>query len=202
MRTLLTVMIIISLTLFTACGGKKPQETADGVDTEQLQSGNDAWATETQSQPVVTEEDLTSGNDTTTVDLDQGRGIDEKAISDMDIEEINSKEFLKNVYFEFDQYNLTDNAIQQLEQNGHWLLDNTSVKVIIEGHCDERGTEEYNIALGERRANTAREFLIRMGVNASRMTTVSYGESRPMRDEANEIAWSLNRRAHFRVYAR
>lgn len=202
MRNLMIMMIVISLTLFTACGGKKQPAEAEGLDTEQLREQDDRFATETAGGPITTTEDLTEEPADDIVNFDQGQGIDEVPLEEMTLEEINSKEFLKNIYFEFDKFDLTDSAIRQLEQNGRWLLDNTSVKVIIEGHCDERGTEEYNIALGERRANSAREFLIRMGVSPNRMTTVSYGESRPMLNEANEIAWSKNRRAHFRIYAK
>jgi len=201
MRKALTALMIVSIVFLAACGGKK--DPNDGLTVEQFDNDPANVVTEQPSDDRMTEEDLTQTDPADErIDFDGGQGIDERALEDMNIEEINAAEFLKNIYYEFDQYELTDSAIDQLQQNGNWLLQNPSVKVIIEGHCDERGTEEYNIALGERRANSAREFLIRMGVDPSRMTTVSYGESRPARNEANEIAWSMNRRAHFRVYAR
>jgi peptidoglycan-associated lipoprotein len=202
MRTFLTAIIIVSLVFFTACGGKKQPEQTPGLDAEQIEDNDTGYATESVSDPITTTEDLTEEPADDRIDFDQGQGIEEVPLEEMTLEEINAKEFLKNIYFEFDQYDLTDSAIEQLQQNGNWLLEHENVKVIIEGHCDERGTEEYNIALGERRANSAREFLIRMGVDPARMTTVSYGESRPMVDENNAVAWAKNRRVHFRIYER
>jgi peptidoglycan-associated lipoprotein len=76
---------------------------------------------------------------------------------------------------------------------------NPDLKVLVEGHCDERGTEEYNLALGERRANRVKTYLVNAGVDASRLKTISYGELRPKAQGSNEEAWALNRRAHFKL---
>jgi len=105
----------------------------------------------------------------------------------------------ENIHFDFDGFFLTDKAKEILAKKASWLLDNPIVKIEIEGHCDERGTNEYNMALGERRANSALKYLITAGVKADRISTISYGEERPVDPGHNEAAWTKNRRAHFRV---
>ena len=109
------------------------------------------------------------------------------------------KAALKDVHFAFDSSALDEVAKQILVENSKWLKANPGVKVVIEGHCDERGTEDYNLALGERRAKAARSYLISLGVKQARMSTVSYGESIPLDPGHNESAWALNRRAHFAI---
>lgn len=103
----------------------------------------------------------------------------------------------EDIYFEFDKSRLLPAAQDVLKRKAQWLFDNPVVTIVIEGHCDERGTNEYNLALGERRANSAKMFLQDLGVAASRMTTISYGEERPVDPGHNEEAWAKNRRAHF-----
>ncbi|MBU4344557.1 MAG: peptidoglycan-associated lipoprotein Pal [Desulfobacteraceae bacterium] len=105
----------------------------------------------------------------------------------------------ENIYFDFDKYNLLPLAQQVLQRKAEWLWNNPDVSVIIEGHCDERGTNEYNLALGDRRAESARTYLINLGIDGSRFTTVSYGEERPVDSGHNEVAWAKNRRAHFEI---
>jgi peptidoglycan-associated lipoprotein len=103
----------------------------------------------------------------------------------------------EDIHFDFDQSVLTPDARDILERKAAWLRRNPSASVLIEGHCDERGTAEYNIALGERRARSAMDFLVDLGISASRLSTVSYGEERPLDPRHNEAAWAKNRRAHF-----
>jgi peptidoglycan-associated lipoprotein len=104
---------------------------------------------------------------------------------------------VKDVYFDFDKYNIRPDAARTLEENATWLKSNPSVDVLIEGHCDERGTNEYNLALGERRARSTVNYLVSQGIQAGRLTIISYGEERPVCREPNEGCWSRNRRAHF-----
>jgi len=105
----------------------------------------------------------------------------------------------ENIYFDFDKYNLLPVAQQILQKKAKWLVNNPDVSVIIEGHCDERGTNEYNLALGDRRAESASAYLINLGIAGSRLTTVSYGEERSADSGHNEFAWAKNRRAHFEI---
>jgi peptidoglycan-associated lipoprotein len=104
---------------------------------------------------------------------------------------------LQDVHFDYDSAELSEEAKGILSSNGGWLLKNTSVNVQIEGHCDERGTVEYNLALGDRRAQSAKDFLLSYGVPEDRMSTISYGEERPLDSGHDESAWAKNRRVHF-----
>jgi peptidoglycan-associated lipoprotein len=103
----------------------------------------------------------------------------------------------ENVYFAYDSYALDGNAQDLLKRKADWLQENMDAQVLIEGHCDERGTVEYNLALGDRRAAACQNFLTTLGIDAARLSTVSYGEERPVDDGANEEAWAKNRRSQF-----
>ncbi len=103
------------------------------------------------------------------------------------------------VFFGFDEYTLTGEAQATLDRVAAWMQSNPSVTVMVEGHADERGTREYNLALGERRANAAMNYVAALGVDPARMRTVSYGEERPAVIGSNEQAWAQNRRAVFVV---
>ena len=103
----------------------------------------------------------------------------------------------EDVHFEFDKSTLLPEAKEILGRKAEWLGAHPDVSVIVEGHCDERGTNEYNMALGDRRAGSAKSFLVDMGAAPGRLTTISYGEERPLDPQHNEEAWATNRRAHF-----
>lgn len=103
---------------------------------------------------------------------------------------------LTDVYFDFDKYNIREDARASLENDARWLKENPNVRVKIEGHCDERGTNEYNLALGERRAKSTMQFLVTLGIDKNRMSTISYGEERPVCREHNEDCYQKNRRGH------
>jgi peptidoglycan-associated lipoprotein len=106
------------------------------------------------------------------------------------------------IYFDFDRSDIRPQDEKILDRNARWLAERPQFVVMIEGHCDERGTNEYNLALGERRANAARDDLVRRGIEAGRITTISYGEERPQCTQRNDDCWSRNRRAHFLVKPR
>ena len=106
---------------------------------------------------------------------------------------------LKDVFFEFDRADLSADARAVLRANAEWLKTNPAVRVEIEGHCDERGTSEYNLALGAKRAQAAREYLATLGVASERLSTTSYGEEILLCKETNESCWKQNRRARFVV---
>lgn len=105
----------------------------------------------------------------------------------------------QNIHFEFDRYEIRSSDEYVLQAVAEWLEENERINVLIEGHCDERGTNEYNMALGEQRALAARRYLVGLGISSDRMTTISYGEERPLDPRSTEEAWSKNRRAHFSV---
>jgi peptidoglycan-associated lipoprotein len=104
---------------------------------------------------------------------------------------------LADVHFDLDSAALTEETRRQLEQHALWLQNRRDVRVTLEGHCDERGTVEYNLALGEQRARAVRDYLVSLGVAADRLRTVSYGKERPLDPASNEAAWARNRRVHF-----
>jgi peptidoglycan-associated lipoprotein len=118
------------------------------------------------------------------------------------LEELNRKGYLQDAYFDYDKYELRDDARSALATNSEWLKRFGTIQVLIEGHCDERGTEAYNLALGERRANSAKDYLASLGIDGGRMKTVSYGKERPVCTESNEACWQKNRRAHFVITAK
>ncbi len=105
--------------------------------------------------------------------------------------------FLQMIHFDFDKSDLTPEAKSILAENARLLEENPELLIRIEGHCDERGTVEYNLALGERRAVSARNYLINYGINPRRITIISYGKDRPLDPRHNEEAWAMNRRAEF-----
>lgn len=124
-----------------------------------------------------------------------------------DLEKVNAyareQGLLGDVYFDFDRYELKDAARERLRKNADFLKSNPEFLVTLEGHCDERGTNDYNLALGDRRANAAKEYMISLGVSASRFQrVVSYGEERPVCFASNEACWAQNRRAAFVVTGR
>ncbi|HYM81667.1 MAG TPA: peptidoglycan-associated lipoprotein Pal [Candidatus Limnocylindria bacterium] len=106
---------------------------------------------------------------------------------------------MQPAFFELDSYSLREDARAALDKNAKLLRDNATVNITVEGHCDERGTAEYNQALGERRAQAARDYLAAAGIDASRMQVISYGKERPFDAGHDESAWAQNRRAHFVV---
>jgi peptidoglycan-associated lipoprotein len=109
---------------------------------------------------------------------------------------------MQTAFFPYDSYKLTSAARSAIQANADYLKANPSASVQVEGHCDERGTTEYNLALGERRANAAMDYLVKLGVEKSRLSTISYGEERPSVQGSDEDAWSKNRRAEFVILSK
>lgn len=183
-RHLLIVLIalVAPMLLASACGGKKrgPAVATGEPGSTGAESG--------------TEQPVDSGPDIRSVDPDAAQGED-FAVSDSSGE----GGPLEDVQFEYDQAELTDQARAILERNAQWIKGHPAAKVRVEGHCDDRGTVEYNLALGERRAQSTRDYLVTLGVGADRLATVSYGKERPLDTGTTETAYARNRRAHFAV---
>ena len=125
-----------------------------------------------------------------------GSGGMDEARRDQDFK---STDNLKDIYFRFDQYDLDDQSRDKLRQNARYLQANSGAMIEIQGHCDERGTNNYNLALGERRAHSTKMYLVQQGVSARRIHVISYGEERPFCFDSNDACWLKNRRAHFRI---
>ncbi len=167
--------------LFTASCAKKVVSTVPTTDqmtegdTDQLSEVTDVVVDESS----ITESELMEA---------EALAAQEKAAREMFVS--------ADIYFDFDSAVLSSSAQDILKLKGAWMLNNPGVSVIVEGHCDERGTSEYNIALGDRRADSAKQFIVDLGVAPERLTTISYGEERPLDPAKNEAAWAINRRVH------
>jgi len=118
------------------------------------------------------------------------------------LEEINQEVPLQMIHFDFDKYFIREDAKPVLETNANWLNKFMTAKILIEGHCDERGTEEYNLALGEKRAKSTLDYLVSLGITQDRIKIISYGKSQPIDLGHNEISWQKNRRAQFTIIAK
>ncbi len=106
---------------------------------------------------------------------------------------------MEDLYFDYDQYVLTTKARDLLQKKVEWLKRNSQAKVQVEGHCDDRGSTEYNLALGDRRADSVKQYLVSLGISTDRISTISYGKEKPLDPGQTEEAWARNRRAHFVV---
>ena len=185
-------MAVIALLLVPACRSKKtvkpkvvPTETA-------------ATVPPVPTMTTTTETKVTNPPDFVQTETQPPRVSTENLPSD--VEELNravqQRGYLQDAFFSFDEATLPNDAQAALTTSANWLKRNPQYNLLIEGHCDERGTEQYNLALGDRRANTAKEYLMTLGVDGNRMRTVSYGEERPFDSGHDETAWAKNRRAH------
>ena len=120
----------------------------------------------------------------------------------MTLEQLNAQQPLASVRFDFDRADLSEEARATLQKNAEWMQRWTSTRINVEGHADSRGTSEYNLALGERRATAIRDYMTSLGIDAARINTVSYGEERPVCTEEAESCWSQNRRGQFVITAK
>jgi peptidoglycan-associated lipoprotein len=184
-RALCLVWIGLSLTLLPGCNRKKPT-TAPAAPVQEEVAAVPAPAPEPPPAPEPApapadplEGDLASVN-----------------------EYLRSQGMLGDVYYAYDSADLSEEARQRLAANARFFNEHPVFEALIEGHCDDRGTPEYNLALGERRASSARSYLASLGVDGSRLRTITYGEERPVCTEQEESCWSQNRRAHFLVTGR
>jgi len=116
--------------------------------------------------------------------------------------EVYESRLLQDIHFDFDKYDIRPEDAQILKENAALLSKYPQIKVQVEGHCDERGTSEYNLALGERRANAAKKYLVSLGISADRLSSISYGEEKPLDPGHDEEAWAKNRRGHFVILSK
>lgn len=188
-KAFVMTLALLAIIVAPACHKKTPPKVAPSVDTAPVPAIPPTVTTAT-AQPVTTETDFVNPKtDTVAVDTLPG-----------DIEELNrvaqARGYLQDAFFEYNDSTLSANAQAALTTSANWLKKNPQYNLLIEGHCDERGTEQYNLALGDRRANQSKEYLVTLGVDAGRIRTVSYGEERPFDPGHDDAAWSKNRRDH------
>lgn len=173
MKRVFVVFVMLSLVFFfTGCAKKAPKV--------EPQSGPVAEKVEEQApkmeKPALSEEEL---------------------FQQKSIEELNKDGNLKRINFDFDKYVVREDMKPILQNNANWILRHSTIELLIEGHCDERGTIEYNIALGEKRAESAKNYVVSLGASADKIKTVSYGKSKPLVQGVDEATWFQNRRAEF-----
>jgi peptidoglycan-associated lipoprotein len=191
-------LLLIGIVLAPGCRSKKappppklvPTDTTASVPnvptvatTTETRVSNPPDFVQTQTTPSVTVETLPA-------DVDELNRVAEQ------------RGYLQDAFYTFDESTLTPDAQSALTSSATWLKKNSQYNLLIEGHCDERGTEQYNLALGDRRANSAKEYIVALGVDGSRIRTVSYGEERPFDSGHDEPAWAKNRRAHLVIVAK
>jgi len=181
---ILSLVCFIALAFLVSCRGKVKEVAPPPPQTPQVkEQPAPEKVVEEPVAPVVKEPALT----------------EEEIFMKKSLEEMNAEAPLEIIYFDFDKYFIRDDAKPVLEADAEWLKKFESIKILIEGHCDERGTEEYNLALGERRAKSTLDYLASLGISADRIRTISYGESQPVDPGHNETAWQKNRRAQFKI---
>lgn len=138
-----------------------------------------------------------AGKGTEKITEQQAAKVESKDMEPGKAEEVSG--MFADIHFDFDKHNIREDARTALKSVADYLIKNSLQKVLIEGHCDERGTTEYNLGLGDRRAKSAKEYLVSLGVPSSRLQAISYGKERPLCNEHTEECWANNRRAHFIV---
>jgi peptidoglycan-associated lipoprotein len=179
MKKIITLMVVVGLVFAVSASCKKKVQTVPAPPQAQEQP-TPAKVDESAkvAPPALSEEEL---------------------FMSKSLDQINQEKPLTIVYFDFDKYDIRDDAKPGLEHNATWLKTFKTAKILIEGHCDERGTEDYNLALGEKRAKTVMDYLTSLGIASARMKVISYGKSQPADPGHDEAAWQKNRRAQFLV---
>lgn len=191
----LMMTLVFSLSLFTGCAEKKAMVKEEAAQEQQMSEQEAATAT------IDTEADDEAARRAKEL-ADREAALRAQAERDAEARraalvqkatELN----LQNIYFDYDKSSIREDAREILKANAEIFTQKTDEGIVVEGHCDERGTAEYNMALGERRAQEAKRYLINLGISEARIETVSYGEEQPLDNESSEEAWSKNRRAQF-----
>jgi peptidoglycan-associated lipoprotein len=189
----LVLLLVGSSFMFAASCAKKPVElepaVAPAVEEEEAKA-------EAEARRLAAEKEARAARKALEEQRLREERMREQAVERKELAE--RERFLnEDIHFEFDKSRLLPEAKEILKRKAEWLMAHSDVSVIVEGHCDERGTNEYNIALGDRRARSAETFLVDMGIAPGRLITISYGEESPFDPGHNEEAWAKNRRAHF-----
>ena len=189
-RALLGALAVLALALAPACRHTRKDQVQTTTQTTET----------TPNIPTMTTTTAPTTTIATNTDFVQTDTVVSTTPLPTDIEELNrvaqSRGYIQDAFFDFNESTLSSEAQSALTASADWLKKNGQYNLLIEGHCDERGTEQYNLALGDRRANTAKQYLATLGVDAGRIRTVSYGEERPFDGGHDESAWGKNRRAH------
>lgn len=183
--------ILVFSWLAAACGGK--------ADRPPVVTGSQPAPPATTTVPQQTMPDVIGEERDDLIVMD---AADPLGILELELDVLNERQPLADVHFDFDSATLSGAARATLDEHADMLKTYGTLTILIEGHCDERGTVEYNLALGERRANSVLNYLVSLGINASRLRTITYGKEFPLDSGHDEFAWSRNRRGHFEITAK
>ena len=194
LKTAILFMMAAAMVMVSACSKKSIDSTSlNGNGTQLTQEELAAQEAARKAEQLARERQQS---------IEEQRLQDEDAMRKRQTEkEKAAKERFENqdIHFAYDSSELTPEARMLLKEKAEWLISHTYAAITIEGHCDERGTTEYNLALGEKRALTAKQYLVDLGISANRMRTISYGEEKPLVEGNDEGVWAKNRRAHFEI---
>src|SRR4030066_461611 len=185
----LTVILLTALIFTNGCRKKVSTSKLDETGTKSTELTSDASMSEPRNGGDLI---AIAEPSTPSADVNEDSLASEKFMSST----LSNKD-IKDIFFDFDAYILSDDSKSRLQNNASLLKSKKVKKVIIEGHSDERGTNEYNLALGERRAQSTKRYLTALGINSSDIATISFGEEKPICSDQNEECWQKNRRAHF-----
>ncbi len=189
MRRLCAIVLIIAgIVAAAGCSQKKvayspeqtPARTQPEIKSEEKKTTIDTVTTKELPKESITERQITKA---------------QTADAQASVKELQTR--IQDIHFDFDKYDVRDEAKPIIKEVASILSKNKEIKVIIEGHCDDRGTNEYNLGLGDRRANATKEYLLSLGIPSAKIDTISYGEEKPVCAEQTEKCWAKNRRAHF-----
>ena len=174
-------VLLLAVCMLPACSGQEPPDTGP-AQPEPVQRPTPPAQPQREEPPAAADwEPAAEGGDT------------------LSIEDINSRGLLRTVYFDYDRAEIRPDQRATLQANAQFLRENSEVRILVGGHCDERGTREYNMALGERRASNTMQYLVSLGVPRSRIDVISYGEEQPATQGSTESAWQQNRRSEFQA---
>ena len=173
----ISLILILSLLVLSNGCARKKKYSRKGVDSGTLESIEDIQLAALQGEDIP---------------------LVEEPEGELFVEPIDSMVF-EDVHFDYDDATIKGSEKSILERISEWMVERPGVNIMVEGHCDERGSREYNLSLGEKRALSVRRYLISLGIEADRIFTISYGEEKPLDPRSNEDAWAKNRRAHFLV---
>ncbi len=187
-----TVLLVLAFALILSFGCAK-KEVAPPTDPQEISAEERARLAEEERRRELERQALEEKR------LQEERMAREREMDQKQYQDVVDEILASRIHFDFDSYELKPEARSSLQKIAEHMKRFNNLRLVIEGHCDERGTAEYNLALGERRARAAYEFLILLGVESARMQIISYGEERPLDPRSNETAWALNRRAEFKV---
>ena len=184
----LLLVFAFSLTIFSGCAEKKAVVKDEAIQEQKV----------TQTAPVATTDDEAARR--AKEEADREAALKAQAAKDAaarrNLAALNDLN-LQNIYFDYNKSSIRPEAREILKANAEIFTKNSAATIVAEGYCDERGTAEYNMALGERRAQETKQYLVNLGINASRIETISYGKERPANEAHDEAAWAQNRRAQF-----